>query len=60
VIVFAFSPDLLVLDVNDILAFGLRRMSIDLGDLFSQDQGISATYALDNFFWYRSKIKHDD
>jgi hypothetical protein len=50
VIVFAFSPNLLVLDVNDILPFGLKMMSIGLGDLCFQGQGISATYALDNVF----------
>jgi hypothetical protein len=27
----AFGPDLWVVDVNDILAFGLRMMSIGLG-----------------------------
>jgi hypothetical protein len=27
----AFGPDLWVVDVNNILAFGLRRMSIGLG-----------------------------
>jgi hypothetical protein len=43
----AFGPDLWVVDVNDILAFGLRRMSIGLGDLSSQGRGISAIYALD-------------
>jgi hypothetical protein len=43
----AFGPDLWIVDVNDILAFGLRRMSIVLGDLCSQGRGISATYALD-------------
>ena len=44
----AFDQDLWVADVNDMLAFELRRMSIGLGDLSSQDRGISATYALDD------------
>jgi hypothetical protein len=43
----AFSPDLWVVDMNDILAFGLTKMSIGLGDLRSQGRGISVTYALD-------------
>jgi hypothetical protein len=29
--VFAFDPDLWVIDVNDILTFGSRKMSFDLG-----------------------------
>ena len=45
--VFAFGQDLWVVDMNDILAFGLRMISIGLRDLCSQGQGISATYALD-------------
>ena len=44
----AFDQDLWVVDVNDILAFGLRMMNIGLGDLSSQGRGISATYALDD------------
>ena len=35
--------------MNDIMVFGLRRMSIGLGDLYSQGQGISVTYALDDY-----------
>jgi hypothetical protein len=43
----AFGLDPWVVDVNDIMTFGFRRMSIGLGDLCSQGQGINATYALD-------------
>jgi hypothetical protein len=45
--IYAFGLDPWVVDVNDIVAFRFRRMSIGLGDLYSQGQGISATYALD-------------
>jgi hypothetical protein len=44
----AFGPDVWVVDMNDILAFGLRMMSIDLGHLSSQGREISATYVLDD------------
>jgi hypothetical protein len=37
----------LVVDVNDILAFGLRMMSFGMRVLCSQGRGISITYALD-------------
>jgi hypothetical protein len=46
--IFAFDPNLWVVDVNDIQTFELRRMNIGLGDLCSQGRGISATYALDD------------
>jgi hypothetical protein len=45
-----FGLDFWVVDVNDILVFGLRRMSIDLGDLSSQGRRISATYALNDIY----------
>jgi hypothetical protein len=44
----AFDPNLWVVDVNDILAFVLRRISIGLRNLCSQSRGISATCALDD------------
>jgi hypothetical protein len=42
-----FGLDFWVVDVNDILVFGL---SIDLGDLSSQGRRISATYALNDIY----------
>jgi hypothetical protein len=45
--VFALGLDLWVMNVNDILTFGLRKMSFSLRVLCSQGRGIMATYALD-------------
>jgi hypothetical protein len=45
--VFTFSPDLWIVDVNDILAFELRKMSFRHEDfLFSRSKN-NNTYALD-------------
>jgi hypothetical protein len=45
--VFALSPDLWVVDVNDILAFRSRRISFGLRVFCSQGRVIIAAYALD-------------
>jgi hypothetical protein len=45
--VFALSPDLWVVDVNDILAFRSRRISFVLRVFCSQGRVIIAAYALD-------------
>jgi hypothetical protein len=43
-----FGLNFWVMDINDILTFGLRMMSIGMGDLYSKSRRISATYALDD------------
>jgi hypothetical protein len=56
----AFGPNLWVVNVNDIMAFWLRGMSIglEISALKAEEYVLLMHWMM--FVWYKSKIKPDD